>query len=168
MFNIRPAAAADIPLIRELTYQVWPQTYQSILSAEQIAYMLERMYSVASLEKQMEEGCRFILVYEGEEPVGFASFQEMKPGLFKLHKLYVLPSQQGKGTGRSIVSYVLDEMEKKGGNTLQLQVNKNNPAKIFYEKLGFTAVDEIDLDIGNGYFMNDYIMEIRTKNGGAY
>lgn len=159
MFEIRKATVKDIPLIRELTYKVWPQTYASILSPQQIDYMLEWMYSEDSLEKQMKEGSRFILVYEDEEPVGFASFEEIEPGVWKLHKIYILISQQGKGTGRFVIDYIINFIKQQKANALQLQVNRHNKAKEFYEKLGFAVIKNIDLDIGNGYFMNDYLME---------
>lgn len=159
MFRIEQATTNDIPLIRELCFQVWPQTYASLLSNEQIEYMLEMMYSEASLQKQMTDGATFIFVYDGDEPVGFASYQEMDPAVFKLHKIYVLPSQQGKGTGRFVIDHILDEIKQQGAAALQLQVNRNNNAKIFYEKLGFVVIEEINLDIGNGYVMDDYIME---------
>ena len=159
MFEIRNATVKDIPLIRELTYRVWPQTYLSILSAEQIDYMLEMMYSAESLEKQIGEGCRFIIVYENGNPAGFASYQEIEPGIWKLHKIYVLQNQQGKGTGKFVINHIITTIKKQNAKTLQLQVNINNKAKNFYEKLGFTVIKIINLDIGNGYFMNDYVME---------
>lgn len=159
MFSARPAATADIELIRQLTFRVWPQTYAPILSPEQIEYMLDMMYSPASLEKQMNDGARFVIAYDGDEPVGFASFQEIKPAVYKLHKLYVLTSQQGKGTGRFLVDHICGLIQPSGARSLQLQVNKRNKAKTFYEKLGFTVIEEMMLDIGNGYYMDDYIME---------
>lgn len=158
-FNIRSATTEDIELIRELTFQVWPQTYANILSKEQIDYMLDMMYSPQSLQQQMENGAQFIIVYEMEKPVGFASYQEIKPAMYKLHKLYVLPSQQGKGTGRLLVEYICSVITEKKATALQLQVNRNNNAKTFYEKLGFAVVEEIVLDIGGGFIMDDYIME---------
>lgn len=163
-FSIRDASIADIPLVRDLTFKVWPQTYQAILTPAQIDYMLDMMYSESSLEKQIREGCQFILVYADGEPVGFASYQEIAAGMFKLHKIYVLPSQQGKGTGRFFIEEILSRVKNLGGRSLQLQVNKHNSAKLFYEKIGFRVVDEADFDIGNGFFMNDYIMEIGTGN----
>lgn len=159
MFSIKNASVDDIPLIRELTFQVWPQTYAAILSPQQLAYMLDMMYSEASLEKQMKEGARFIFVYDNEDPVGFASFQEIQPGIYKMHKIYILPTQQGKGTGRFVIGHILNEIRQRGAASLQLQVNRYNKAKDFYEKLGFAVISEADFDIGNGYFMNDYIME---------
>ncbi|HEX6848857.1 MAG TPA: GNAT family N-acetyltransferase [Chitinophagaceae bacterium] len=160
MFEIRNAGVDDIPLIRELTFRVWPQTYAPILSPEQIDYMLEMMYSEASLKKQItEDACHFIIVREDGNPVGFASFNEEKPQRWKLNKIYVLQDQQGKGTGKFVINYIIEEIRKQNANALFLQVNRYNNAKVFYEKLGFREIDFINLDIGNGYFMNDYIME---------
>ena len=159
MLKIRNASIKDIPLIQELTYQVWPQTYAPILSNEQIEYMLEMMYSDTSLQQQMVDGARFLIAYEDKVPVGFAAFQEIKPTLFKLHKIYVLGTRQGKGTGRFMINHIIEEIRKQGASTLQLQVNRHNKAKDFYELLGFTIIEEADFDIGNGYFMNDYVME---------
>lgn len=159
MFKVLNATTAHIALIRELTFKVWPQTYAAIISSTQIDYMLEMMYSEASLKKQMEEGCQFLIIYDDDIPVGFASYQEMKPQIFKLHKIYVLPSQQGKGTGKFLLDHIIAEIKSKKAKALQLQVNRHNKAKSFYERLGFVVIDEKDFDIGNGYFMNDYIME---------
>ena len=141
MFSIQKASPGDIPLIRELTFKVWPQTYTGLLSQEQIDYMLEMMYSPSSLEKQMKDGAQFLLVYDEKEPVGFASFQEIEPGIYKLHKIYVLPSQQGKGTGRFVIDHIIHEIRQQKAKALQLQVNRYNTAKSFYELFGFAAID---------------------------
>ena len=160
MFEIKKAGTGDICLIRELTFRVWPQTYASILSREQIDYMLEMMYSESSLQKQMtNDGCQFIIVYNDGNPVGFASYNEDEPHRWKLNKIYILQTQQGRGTGKFVISYIIDEIKKQNAASLFLQVNQHNNAKIFYERLGFAVVDFINLDIGNGFFMNDYIME---------
>jgi ribosomal protein S18 acetylase RimI-like enzyme len=164
-FEIRKATAEDIPLIRELCFKVWPQTYSSIVSPEQIDYMLGKMYSTSSLQKQMDAGSQFILVYEGNEPVGFAAYFEKTPSVFKLDKIYILLSQQGKGTGRFVIDHIIGEIKQKGATALQLQVNRHNKAKNFYEKLGFVVIDEKDFDIGSGFFMNDYVMEKQLATG---
>ena len=160
MFEIKNAGVDEIPLIRELTFRVWPQTYASILSQQQIDYMLDMMYSEASLKKQItEDGCQFILVYENGNPVGFASYHEEEPQKWKLNKIYVLQNQQGKGTGKYMINHIIEEIKKQNAGSLFLQVNQYNNAKGFYEKLGFTEIDFINLDIGEGFFMNDFIME---------
>ena len=158
-FEIRKATIDDIPLIRELCYKVWPQTFASILSQDKIDYMLEYMYSAASLKKQMETGSQFILVYEDNEPVGYAAYFHKGEDIYKLDKIYVLLSQQGKGTGKFVVDHIVNEIKKKGATALQLQVHRQNKARNFYEKLGFVIIEEKDFDIGQGFFMNDYVME---------
>lgn len=163
MQTIRKATADDITLLRELTFKVWPQTYASILTRAQIDYMLEMMYSPSSLEKQMSEGAQFIIVYDDIIPVGFASYQQVETTLFKLHKLYVLPTQQGKGTGRFLVDFIVADIKETGASSLELQVNRHNKARSFYEKIGFTVIKECAFDIGNGYVMDDYIMEKEIK-----
>ena len=159
LLNIKKASVNDVALIRELALKVWPQTYATIISKEQIEYMLEMMYSEESLKEQMIEGCIFIIVEERKNPVGFASYEEIKPAIFKLHKIYILATQQGKGTGKYVIDNIISDIRLQGAKKLQLQVNRNNNAKLFYEKLGFKVIKEADFDIGNGYFMNDYVME---------
>jgi len=159
VLKIRNAFVEDIPLIRELTFKVWPQTYAALLSPEQISYMLDLMYSESSLLRQMNEGSQFILVYDNDDPCGFAAFYETKSFVFKLDKLYILLSQQGKGTGKFVIDHIIDEIKKKGTTALQLQVKRDNKARHFYEKIGFNVIAEKDFDIGNGFFMNDYVME---------
>ena len=158
---IRKASIQDIPLIRELTFAIWPQTYSHIISKEQIDYMLEMNYSHVSLQKQMEEeNAGFIIVYDDMEPIAFASYNESVPQIWKLNKIYIRSSQQGKGIGKFIINYIVDEIRPQHAKALQLQVNRHNKAKDFYEKLGFTIIESADFDIGNGFFMNDYVMEL--------
>jgi ribosomal protein S18 acetylase RimI-like enzyme len=160
MLTIQEAGIGDIPLIRELCFKIWPQTYSAILSQAQIDYMLELMYSEQSLHRQMtEEECKFIFVYDDHTPVGFASYGAAGPGLFKLHKIYILSNQQGKGTGKFVIDYIIRSIKEKGATALQLQVNRKNNAKLFYEKIGFSVIYSYDFPIGNGYVMDDYVME---------
>ncbi|QEC66031.1 GNAT family N-acetyltransferase [Panacibacter ginsenosidivorans] len=159
--TIVKAFERDIPLIQQLTYAVWPQTYKTILTQEQIEYMLNMMYSTSALSKQINEGHQFIFVQEENKSVAFASYGYYKPSIYKLHKIYALPDQQGKGIGRFIVNYVLSQIKPLGARGLQLNVNRYNKAKGFYEKLGFKVIAEEDIDIGNGYLMNDYVMEMK-------
>ncbi len=163
MFKIRNATVEDIELIRTLCFKVWPQTYSKIISKEQIDYMLEMMYSETSLKQQIKEGCNFLIISDDVKPVGYASYQHTGNGNYKLHKIYILPETQGKNAGRFLLDYIIQDITKKNGVALQLQVNRFNKAKDFYERLGFKVIKEANFDIGNGYFMNDYIMEKKLK-----
>lgn len=158
-FSIRKASENDIPLIRQLSEKIWPLTYSSILAPEQIEYMMNLMYSESALRRQMQEGHEFMIINDVREPAGFASFSRVEAGIYKLHKIYLLAEKQGKGTGRFVIDEIIRTLQAKGGQSLQLNVNRNNKAKDFYEKLGFRVIRTEDIDIGSGYFMNDYVME---------
>ena len=148
-----------IEKIREMAAEVFPITYNHILSESQLEFMLNMMYSVSSLEKQFDEGCEFYICKSDNLNVGFGSFLVLDK-LAKLHKIYFLPSTQGKGFGKLFVSFVAESVKNQGANELQLNVNRNNNAKIFYEKIGFKIVRTEDNEIGEGYQMNDYVMSL--------
>lgn len=163
MIQIEDASLSDIPLIRSLAEKIWPVTYGPILSEGQLNYMMEQIYSDAALRNQMtQQGHHFLLVTEEEAPAGFADYSALpEPGVYKLHKIYVLPGLQGKGIGRQIIDEVIARVKSSGATCLELNVNRHNPAHNFYEKIGFTIHDKVDIPIGKGFFMNDYVMRKR-------
>jgi GNAT superfamily N-acetyltransferase len=158
--SIRLAEPEDINTIGWLAQQTWPVTYGELLSPEQLHYMLDLFYNPASLRRQMlEDQHRFLIVEQDEEPIGFASWSPLaEPGVYKLHKLYVLPGIQGKGMGRAMLHFIFADIQ--GARALRLNVNRHNKARLFYEKMGFAVIGEEDIDIGNTYWMNDYVMEL--------
>lgn len=156
---IRPATEADVSIIRHLAHEIWPVAYGEILSPAQLEYMLDLFYSEESLKKQMAEGQHFFLLYE-PEAVGFAAVGPVGGEAFwKLHKLYVLSGEQGKGLGRKLLHFVEEYARKQGATEISLQVNRHNRAKDFYKANGFYMVAEKDFDIGGGFFMNDFILK---------
>lgn len=162
MIEIKKGQTTDLAIISKLAHDIWPSAYGEILGKDQIEYMLDMIYSLSSLEHQFDILKHyFILVQENEIPVGFASFSPHEDHtIYHLNKIYVLPDQQGKNIGKKIISYVTEEIKKAGATSLQLNVNRYNKALHFYEKLGFKIIRNEDIDIGNGYFMNDYVMEL--------
>ncbi len=163
MKSIKAAGIEDLTMIHELAHAIWPSAYGEILSPDQLKYMLDKIYSLASLQHQLLDlHHTFVIVFDNNTPVGFASFspKEEKSSIFHLHKIYVLPGQQGKGTGAMLVDYIINSIKEKAATALTLNVNRYNKARFFYEKRGFTIAREVDIDIGDGYFMNDYIMKL--------
>ena len=156
---IRSADQDDIPTIGYLAHSIWPEVYDTIISPEQIRYMLNLMFSPDALEQQMEkENHQFIIAEIEQQEVGFAAYSRQQDAVWKLHKLYVLPSMHGKGIGRALLDMVEEEVRTHEGAHLILNVNKQNKAVRFYTSLGFEIEDEVVLDIGHGFIMDDYIM----------
>ena len=161
MLSIKNATIADIPLIRTLAMEIWPQTYTPIIGVEQVAYMLGLFYSPEQLKAQIEDHHTFLICYDDALPVAFASYAEAEQGKYKLHKLYILPDQQGKGIGKFIVEHIVRDLKARGATTLFLNVNRYNiAAKAFYEKVGFRHAKDEDIHIGEGYYMNDHVLEL--------
>lgn len=159
VLTIKYASLKDIPVIRSLAQQIWPKTYATIISKKQIDYMMNMLYSESTLQKQMETPHQFIIAYNSSLPVGYAAYSEIEPSIYKLHKMYVLHSQHRKGTGKFVIEQIVNDIREKGGTALRLNVNRYNTAKNFYEKLGFIVTGTEDVAIGNGFFMNDLMME---------
>lgn len=160
MYIIRKATADDAQTIRNLAEKTWWNAYSPILEKEQIGYMLDEIYDVDKLTYQLKNNIQtFLLLTEAGKPVAFAAFspREESPEIYKLHKLYCLPETQGKGYGKVLIKEVMQETLKAGKHLLDLNVNRYNKAKTFYEKMGFQVIYEEDIPIGP-YFMNDYVM----------
>lgn len=162
MIEILDATEFHLPIIRSIAYRTWPETFESILTPDQIMYMLEQMYSIDSLKEQTQnKGHQFIVVKMGLDYYGFSSIElnyAARPQT-KIHKIYILPEAQGKGIGKALFVEITKRALQAGNQKLLLNVNRNNKATHFYQSLGFSIVDTEDIDIGNGYYMNDYVME---------
>ena len=166
MISIREAGLKDMPVIKDLAHAIWPSAYGKILSPGQLKYMLDKIYAFSSLENQfLNLHHNFIIAYDENVPVGFASFspEEEDTSVFHLHKIYVLPRQQGTERARCCWIMLLIRTKELGASALTLNVNRYNKACNFYEKKGFTISREVDINIGEGYYMNDYIMELLLK-----
>lgn len=157
----RKATVDDIPAIRRVACLTWPHAYADVLTGNQVSYMLDKMYDEQTLQQQMtSEGQQFfVAVNESGQVTGFAGVGPIGEALYKLHKLYVLPFEQQGGQGKQLLQLAEQAALSAGASRLQLAVNRNNKAKFFYEKMGFSIAAQGDFDIGAGFFMNDYIME---------
>ncbi len=161
---ITRAALADRDFIRSVSERTWPSTYGHIISQEQIDFMMNWMYSDESLATQMNTGCEFYIASIKKEDgkvdaVGFCSVSP-EEGAHKLNKLYVLPTAQGTGAGKALLNKSIEVAKAAGSTSLFLQVNKLNTAYTFYLKKDFIKESEFKFDIGNGFFMDDYVMRL--------
>lgn len=163
--HIRQAGPDDIGTVRSMADVVFRKTYADILSPEQMEYMMDWMYSEESLGEQISGEGRFFRIAEFDGvPAGYVSFEfeEALPdgrSLYHLQKLYVMPGYQGRGLGAAMLEHVKSFLVGicPGGCRIELNVNRNNPATGFYERMGMARDRQGDFPIGEGYYMNDYI-----------
>lgn len=157
------ALLADVPAIQQVAHQTWPDTFKEILTPAQIDYMLNWMYNTESLSASIiHPNQSFWLYQENGETLGFAGIEHQYNGenATKLHKIYVLPQAQGKQIGKQLLEKVISEARNAGSTALLLNVNRYNNATAFYERQGFCITNEVNIDIGNGYLMEDFEMNL--------
>lgn len=158
--KIRKALLSDIPLIKEIAEKAWRPTYDDILTEQQTVYMLDLMYNSLTLENQMNGNIAFFMVDLDQETVGYFAVENFNEQFVKLHKLYLDPTKKQIGLGRKIIQYIKDWTLLNQRNSIILNVNKNNSAVEFYLKMGFLVKEELVLDIGQGYVMDDFMMQL--------
>lgn len=163
MKNLQKATVQDIPLIQSLARTSWESAYSGIISAEQIDFMLDQMYSASELEKHFQNpNYHYFLIIFNKNPVGFMGFEHhYEPEITKLHRIYLVPAAKGHGLGKMAIDFLKNEVIKSNDRRIILNVNKINNAKKIYESQGFRVYDEVVLQIGGGYVMDDYLMEFR-------
>ena len=155
-------AEADFKTVASLGAAIWRKHYSTIVSMAQIDYMLAERYSPENLCEYLGAEDRwFEILRVSEEPVGYCSYAlTANPGEMKLEQLYLLEEYRGKRLGGFMLRHVEAEARKRNIRLLMLQVNKRNEGVIaIYRKAGFRVREAAVFDIGNGYFMDDYVME---------
>jgi N-acetylglutamate synthase-like GNAT family acetyltransferase len=162
--QFRKATILDIPTIQTIAEETWRPTYSHILTEEQTLYMLDLMYHSEILQKQIEGNVSFYLVEEEGVTLGYVGFEAISEEVVKLHKIYFRPDQKKKGAGRFAIDFVKEQSKLMGAQFIELNVNKYNSAVHFYLKMGFTISQEMELDIGRGYIMDDYVMRVDLKS----
>ena len=166
MIKIVKAGVDDLQKIHDMAQVVFRHTYREILTPEQMDYLMDWMFSMPNLEKQLEEGHNYYLAYDGEQTCGYVSVQyEGADGngveVFHLHKIYVMPDSQGKHVGMSLFDRVIAHVKDQVGDMparIELNVNKFNKSVEFYRHIGMRVLLEEDFPIGNGFYKTDYIM----------
>jgi ribosomal protein S18 acetylase RimI-like enzyme len=162
MITISEAKAENIKTIQEITNTTWPITYGKILSEEQLDYMLDLFYSDEALNNQLEKKEQlFYMISEDETTLGFIGIEHhyKNEPLTRIHKIYLLPETQGKGIGKKVIEWIEKMALENHSSSLSLNVNRFNSALSFYKKIGFEIIDEVNIDIGNSFLMEDYVME---------
>lgn len=161
MISIIKASEKDISLLRDLAKKSWNSAYAKILSQEQIDYMLAEMYAHKVILSQMQNpNYHYFLVEFNKNPAGFLGFENhYELNTTKLHRIYLVEDFRGKGLGKNALQFLKEKALENSDTRIILNVNKDNPAKKMYESQGFKVYEEAVFDIGNGFVMDDYLME---------
>lgn len=160
-----PVQGTDVERLAAMAGEIWTQHFTPIIGAAQVDYMLDRFQSAPALREQIETGGYqyFFLRTEGRE-AGYTAIRTETDALF-LSKLYLKKEYRGRGFARQTVGQFLAWCARQGLSKIWLTVNRHNDDTIaVYERLGFVKVREQAADIGNGFVMDDFIMEMPVRD----
>lgn len=150
----------DIQRLSKLAKTIWTEHYTDIIGPEQVEYMLRTLQSSAAIEGQMaDEGYQYYFLRSDGEDAGYVAIEPEEGRLF-LSKIYIDKSFRHRGFAAETIRFLENACRKNGWKSIWLTVNRHNTGSIAaYERLGFVKTREQVSDIGEGYVMDDYIME---------
>ena len=161
--RLAPDDKDGILTMSRLATAILREHYDPILGKAQNDYMLDKFQSVDAISHQLESGYQYYFVKSAERDIGFLAFYPRGEALY-LSKLYLLKEERGKGYSRLMVDFVVGKARGASLGSIELNVNKYNDAIRAYESLGFRRVRAEKNDIGNGYFMDDYVYALKVAD----
>lgn len=139
--------------------EIWHEHFDPIIGETQVNYMLEKFLSPEALVEQINSGYEYFLYSYEYTFAGFAGIQEKDGSLF-LSKLYVHSDFRGKGIASYMLQKFIEICKMRNLNKIWLTCNRFNENTLaIYKHLGFEIVREEATDIGNGFVMDDYVLE---------
>lgn len=164
--ELRPADEQGIEAMSRMATEIVREHYDPIVGKAQNDYMLARFQTPSAIREQLARGHRYFFVREEGRQLGFLAFYLKKDVLY-LSKFYLYQAERGKGYSRGMRDFVVRAARSAGLGAVELNVNVLNDAVFAYEKLGFRAVRKEKTDIGNGFYMDDFVFrfELRPDRG---
>jgi ribosomal protein S18 acetylase RimI-like enzyme len=158
--KLQKISAEEIPSVRKLAKEIWNEHYIKILSQAQIDYMLDLFYSKAKIKSELEEGIVWEILIENEKPIGYLVCKIESEKVY-ISKIYLKVETRGKGLGKILLNRAVEIAKENNKKSIYLNVNKLNSDSIaFYKRNGFQKIDEGVFEIGNGFVMDDFILEL--------
>lgn len=162
MGELTIATPDDFAVVQDVAQTAFRDAYRDILGPEQMKYMLRMMYSTEALRQQWDDGHWYSVLRRQGQPTGYVSVSTESPELCHLQKIYLLPQARRQGLGRRLFNEALRlaRLQNPTVRAIELNVNRRNQALDFYKAMGMSVARQVDVPIGQGFEMNDYIMRL--------
>lgn len=160
-YALCPANHGDLAAIEAMARHIWhSHYYPDVLSLDEIAFFLRKMYRVAALAKELNAGADYWKLEYDRQFVGFMAYQFLpESNKLRLNKLYVLPDYQRLGIGQFALNQVKSVARQIRATEVYLYVfRKNLSAVNAYQKAGFQIVRAEYTPCEDGYAFDDYVM----------
>ena len=151
-----------VQIVADLADEIWNEHFPAIIGQAQVDYMLSTLQSADAISAQLNTGQEYYLLYYGGEPAGYLSLiADTDLRKMMISKIYIKRTSRGSGSGRYLLDFVKQQCNDRGLELIWLTVNRHNHETIaWYKRRGFVVSDEVKKDIGGGFFMDDFVMEL--------
>lgn len=162
-FTIRKAETnEDLQEIAALADVIWHEHFTPIIGKEQVEYMLSRFQSYPALQDQVLTGYEYYRLLGNRKLCGYMAIRQDQDGRMFLSKLYIAKQYRGRHLAAFLFDFLKNLCRQRNCSAIWLTCNKHNDHSLnVYRHFGFQTIDAQKNDIGNGFFMDDYIMEYR-------
>lgn len=159
---VRVVTGTQIEATAQLASTVWREHYTPIIGPEQVEYMLEKFQSIQAISNQIDNNeLVYYLIYNDQHPAGYFAIQ-IRPEEIFLSKLYVAREARKLGLASKAIDFIKGVAASNCLQRISLTINKNNKDSLTaYERLGFINEKAIVTDIGNGFYMDDYVLALK-------
>ena len=154
--------AEDLQGIQKMAHmaaEIVRDYFEPIIGKAQNEYMIRKFQTEEAIAGQLASGCRYFFVTHKDRRIGFLAVVPGEHALY-LSKFYLYKEERGKGYARSMLDFVTGFARAYALPSVELHVNRHNEARKVYETMGFYIVREEKNDIGEGFFMDDYVYRL--------
>lgn len=159
---VRVESDDQIDQLAQMASAIWKEYWPDIIGSEQTDYMVDKFQSASAIKDQMtEQGYEYYVMSDGDTKVGYLGLQPQPDDerLF-LSKLYLYKDARGQGYSSEAFAYLESVCRDRDLDAIWLTVNKNNKKAIdVYKVKGFETVRSQTMPIGEGFVMDDFVME---------
>lgn len=148
--------------IAELAEIIWHEHFVPIIGKEQVEYMVDKFQSYPALKEQIKNGYEYYQLIDNNEFCGYCGIRQEDDGRLFLSKLYLKKEARGRHLATQAFEFLKTLCRERGLTAVWLTCNKHNNGSLdIYRHFGFETIDTQEADIGNGFIMDDYIMEYK-------
>ena len=161
--------------LAKMAHDIWHEYWPAHIGEAQTDYMVRKYQSLEAIVESMTEGDEpyeyWFVVSDAEDARGGAptlphvvgytgGHNDAATGRYFISKIYLYAEERGKGYAGSIIDHYVALCRQRGFGAMYLTVNKYNElgTRAYFGR-GFKVVDSVVTDIGEGFVMDDYIME---------